>query len=291
MEYSAVFHTVHRIKNKLFFSGSGDEKKASVIHAGMNNVEKSARGFKQTVEKNKKIWYTPRMAVYIPDFARLSVQIDQNKQKFERLYALLTEYNERFNLTAITQREEVFHKHFLDSLAGEGLFPEHASAAEVGSGAGFPSLPLKLVRDDLSLTLIESTGKKCEFLKTVVRELGLRQVNVIHARAEELSREKPFREGFDVCFARAVAKLNTLAEYCIPFVRVGGRFVAYKGGADERGEAERAGRELGCAPWQGTAYDLPGGYGARMLVWAEKIKRTPPQYPRGRGKERSAPIV
>lgn len=231
------------------------------------------------------------MNFFEPDFEEIINKIKQNSGKFEAFYDLLVTYNRKFNLTAIVGRDEVFHKHFVDSLAGERLFPAGAFAAEVGSGAGFPSLPLKIVRDDLKLTLIESTGKKCEFLRTAVKELGLKDVEVVQARAEDLGRDAHFRERYDISFARAVAKLNTLAEYCMPFVKPGGMFIAYKGSADETPEARRAIEVLGGGTVKNYGYALPEGYGERMLVVAEKCRRTPPGYPRGQGKERSRPIV
>lgn len=224
-----------------------------------------------------------------PDFAALKAEIAQKEVLFERFYQLLIEYNAKFNLTAITQREEVFHKHFLDSLAGAHLLPESSRVVEIGSGAGFPSLPIKLVREDLTLTLVESTGKKCNFLRTAVQELGLTGVSVVNARAEDLGREEAFREKFDAAIARAVAPLASLAEYCMPFVRVGGSFIAWKGNADELETGRHAIHLLGGAA-EVIGYDLPEGYGARTLIMTEKRKHTPAQYPRGNGKERKNPL-
>ena len=162
---------------------------------------------------------------------------------------------------------------------------------EIGSGAGFPSLPLKIVRPDLALTLVESTGKKCEFLRAAVRELDLEGVTVLHARAEELGKDPNYREKFSVAFARAVAPLPSLAEYCLPLVRTGGRFVAYKGATDESEEGKKAVVSLGGSLAGSVRYELPQEYGARTLIVAEKTGKTPAKYPRGQGKERSAPIV
>lgn len=227
-----------------------------------------------------------------PEFEKYEQYVRKTyAEKFERYKNLLTEYNGKYNLTAITDGEEIVYKHFIDSLAGEFLFLRGVSVAEVGSGAGFPSLPLKIVREDLHFTLIESTGKKCEFLKTAVKELGLTNVEVLNGRAEELAREERFREKFDVCCARAVARLNTLSEYCMPFVRTGGRMIAYKGDAEEEfKEAESAFRILGGNKGSCVSYELPKNYGARTLVEVLKIKQTPEKYPRGNGKERRAPL-
>lgn len=212
------------------------------------------------------------------------------KPLFEKYYELLTEYNARFNLTAITEKNDVYEKHFLDSVMGEGLFPKNASVLEVGSGAGFPSLPLKILREDLSFTLVESTGKKCDFLNTVIRELGLSDVTVLNERAETLAHDPAYREQYDVCCARAVARLNTLAEYCLPFVKVGGTVLAYKAESDdEQREAISAIQKLGGR----TAYRYRYGlldHGIRTLVCIEKISPTPKRFPRGQGKERKDPL-
>lgn len=211
-------------------------------------------------------------------------------EKFAAFYALLTEYNAKFNLTRITDEEDCRIKHFYDSLLGEKFFPAGARCAEVGSGGGFPSVPLLIARADLSFLLIESVGKKCGFLEHVVRALGL-NATVVHARAEELARLSDYREKFDVCCARAVARLNTLAEYCAPFVRVGGRMIAYKGdAAEEIAEAERAFRTLGVRTIAAERQELPGSAGTRTVVVAEKWQKTPAAYPRGRGRERSRPL-
>lgn len=211
-------------------------------------------------------------------------------QKFAAFYALLCKWNEKFNLTRITEEKECRVKHFLDSLAGEAYFPAGASCAEVGSGAGFPSVPLMIARPDLSFTLFESVAKKCAFLECVVKELGLNAA-VVNARAEEAARKEFYREKFDICCARAVARLNTLAEYCLPLVKKGGLFVAYKGRAEEETqEAARAISLLGGKLAGTDAYTLPGGEGERTLVAVRKEKNTPAAYPRGRGKERSRPL-
>ena len=211
-------------------------------------------------------------------------------EKFSAFYALLSEYNQKFNLTRITGREECDVKHFYDSLLGEKYFPQGASCLEVGSGGGFPSVPLMIFRPDLSFVLVESVGKKCSFLEKAVAELGL-NARVVNGRAEELAREARYREKFDVCCARAVARLNTLAEYCVPFVKVGGVFVAYKGdAAEEIEEAANAFRVLGCRLQSNERFTLPAGAGDRTIVTAEKVRPTPAAYPRGRGKERSKPL-
>lgn len=212
------------------------------------------------------------------------------KERFEAFKNILLFYNNKFNLTAITDEKDIYMKHFLDCVSGDMFFDENVSVVEIGSGGGFPSVPLKLLRDDLKFTLVESTGKKCEYLKAVVDKLNLSCVQVVNARAEELGRDKKYREKFDVCTARAVARLNTLAEYCLPFVKLGGRFIAYKGNcAEEIEEAKKALDILGGELERVEKYELPNGEN-RTLVVVRKVKHTPEKYPRGQGKERKSPL-
>ena len=216
---------------------------------------------------------------------------NERSEQFERFRALLIEYNSRFNLTSLTEEKEILYKHFLDSVSGEQFFPAGARVADVGAGAGFPSLPLKIVRPDLKFSLFESTGKKCEFLKKAAAELSLSDVTVQNMRAEDAGRDLAFREQFDVCCARAVARLNTLAEYCLPLVKKGGRFVAYKGQAEEElKEAASAIKLLGGEVEDVLRFFLPEDMGERAVIVIKKVAATPKQYPRGQGKERSKPL-
>lgn len=216
----------------------------------------------------------------------------EKKEKFDCFRSLLLEYNEKFNLTSIIDEKEIFYKHFLDSLAGESFIPFNAKGCEVGSGAGFPSVPLKILRDDLSFDLFESVGKKCEFLKVIVDKLGFSEVNIYNIRAEDAARKENFREKYDFCTARAVARMNSLAEYCMPLVKKGGIFLAYKGGdTAEIKEAEKAVSVLGGKILNLKRYSLPEEMGERSLVEVKKISSTPSKYPRGQGKERKNPIL
>lgn len=213
-------------------------------------------------------------------------------EKFEKFKELLLYYNEKFNLTSVTDEKGIKYKHFLDSVAGESYFSKGAKVIEIGSGGGFPSIPLKLLRDDLSFTLVESTAKKCAYLEEVIEKLALSGMKVMNLRAEEGAKQENLREKFDAVCARAVARLNTLAEYCLPFVKTGGVFIAYKGeSAEELKEAERAVSVLGGKVEKVEKYSLPEGCGERSLIIIRKIKATPPAYPRGRGLERKKPIV
>lgn len=213
----------------------------------------------------------------------------QFNEQFEKLYNMLIEYNNRCNITAITQREDVFIKHFLDSAVGESYFSHGANVCEVGSGGGFPSFPLKILRRDLKFTLIESTAKKCSYLQSVVDNFNFLDMRVMNIRAEEGARDKLLREVFDFVTARAVARLNTLCEYCLPFIKVGGKFVAYKGESDEElQEAENAVSALGGELEAQDKFEICGQ--KRSLIIIKKVRRTPEKYPRGRGLERKKPL-
>ena len=217
--------------------------------------------------------------------------LGEYKEKFEAYRALILEYNQRYNLTTILEEKDMYYKHFLDSAAGVDLFQKNGKVAEIGSGAGFPSMVLKIMREDLQFDLFESVGKKCEFLQAVVDKLALKDVHIYNIRAEDAARDKSFRERYDHATARAVARMNTLSEYCLPFVKVGGSFIAYKSGeAEEIKEAESAYKILGAKCEQVLPYSLPEGYGERLLAVVKKVKPTPPRYPRGQGKERKSPL-
>ena len=215
----------------------------------------------------------------------------EKKEEFALFRALLLEYNQKYNLTTILEEKDMFYKHFLDSALGERFFKNGAKVAEIGSGAGFPSIPLKILRPDLQFDLFESVGKKCEFLKVVVDKFGFKNVHIYNLRAEDAAKDKAFRERYEHVTARAVARMNTLSEYCLPFVKVGGSFIAYKSGDEQEIlEAENACKILGAKKASVYAYELPEGYGSRILAIAEKQKSTPLKYPRGQGKERKQPL-
>lgn len=225
-------------------------------------------------------------------FLKNGVEItDSQIEKFEKYREILLFYNDKFNITTITQKEDIYVKHFLDSVLCKDLFVDNSKVIEIGSGGGFPSIPLKIVRDDLNFTLVESTGKKCLFLKEVVKELNLKNVEVLNGRAEDFGKDKKYRERFDHVTARAVARLNTLCEYCMPFVKVKGSFIALKGNAEEEIiKAQNAVNVLGGKYSLIKEYNLPLEEAKRTLIKIEKIKNTPQLYPRGNGKERKQPL-
>lgn len=219
-----------------------------------------------------------------------SLITEKYSARFDLFKNLLQEYNKMYNLTAICDDREIYYKHFLDSVAAAEYFDEGANVAEIGSGGGFPSIPLKIIRGDLNFTLIESTGKKCNFLKLAADKLGLDGITVKNIRAEDGARNKDLREKFDISCARAVASLNTLCEYCLPYVKIGGKFIAYKGDCDE--EIKSAGNAikiLGGELDKVIRYELET-CGKRAIVIIKKVSATPEKYPRGQGKERKQPL-
>ena len=221
----------------------------------------------------------------------LNININLNKEqeeKFEKYYQLLVEYNAKFNLTAITEKEEVYKKHFVDSLFTSQMF-KSGNYLDVGSGGGFPAIPISIMREDINYTLLEATGKKCEFLKTIAKELNLKNVKVINGRAEEYALKEGFRESFDAVTARAVARLNILSEYCIPFVKIGGEFIALKGDVIE--ELEEAKSAISILGGKLKSLEKTELFGAkRGVVFIEKIKKTEGKYPRSNGKIRKSPL-
>lgn len=211
---------------------------------------------------------------------------DEKLEKFRILYRILIEKNKVMNLTRITEEEDVILKHFLDSLS---LFlavdpPGNVRLIDIGAGAGFPSLPLLIARPNWKGCLVESTKKKANFIEEAVEALGLK-AQVCPDRAEDLGRSPAFREKHDLAVARGVSDLAVLAEICLPLVRVGGLFVAYKGG-DFKAELEGARgaiNKMGGTIENTVSLDLPGGTGSRSLIIIEKESSTPPAYPRSAG--------
>lgn len=217
--------------------------------------------------------------------------------QFEKYYQILVEWNEHTNLTAITERDEVYLKHFYDSLMplwlAEDKFEEEGlKLADVGAGAGFPSIPLKIVRPDIELVIIDSLNKRINFLNHLVAELGLSGVTPVHARAEEAGQNPDYRGQFDLVTARAVAALNVLSEYCLPLVKKGGYFIALKGqgGQEEVNDAENALRMLG-AKFEGIEIeDLPNNGGERSIITIRQALDMPKKYPRRAGQPSKKPL-
>lgn len=222
----------------------------------------------------------------------LGIEINDGQLEKLEIYArLLCQWNEKMNLTAITSPEGIALLHFADSLTllRTADFKEGASFADVGTGAGFPSIPLAVMRPDMRFTLIDSLNKRLTFLDAVKSELGL-NFETVHGRAEELGRAVEFREKFDFAAARAVAGLNVLCEYCLPFVKLDGSFLAMKGpsGRDEAKQAKSAVKILGGKI--GGIKEFSLDQNARQVVVIEKISPTPAKYPRQSGKIKKAPL-
>lgn len=214
--------------------------------------------------------------------------------QLDRYRELLLEWNQKFNLTAITDPEEILTKHFLDSLSVLQAFPfeKNAAVLDLGSGAGFPGMVLKIARPDLRLTCLDGTQKKVNFLRTVAEALHLEKVVCLHARAEEAGRLSDLRETFDAVTARAVANFHQLAEYGLPFVKKGGRLIAMKGpgGEAEASDAAKAITLLGGEIGKVSTFTLPATDFSRTLVELRKIGSTPQTYPRPSAKIKKKPL-
>ncbi len=210
---------------------------------------------------------------------------------FERYYRELIDWNARVNLTAITERDQVTVKHFLDSLSVAPLVPPTASVVDIGAGAGLPGIPLKIALPHLRLTLMDATRKKVDFLQHIIAALALQETRAVQARAEDLGRDPAYREQFDVALARAVAPLPVLAEYALPLVRVGGAFIAQKGIAieEELQRAEHAIARLGGRVREVRVVQLPG-LEPRHLIVVDKTAPTPSGYPRRAGIPERKPL-
>lgn len=223
------------------------------------------------------------IAILNDTLTRFHITVDAPaKERLKRYYELLVEWNERMNLTALTEPQDVALKHFADSLTllQYAEIKDGASMIDVGTGAGFPGLVLKIARPDIRLTLLDSLNKRLNFLDTVCEELGLEEVETVHSRAEDGSRTQ-LRDSFDYAVARAVAPLNVLAEYCLPYVKAGGAFLAMKGktAAEELSDAESAIKKLGGEVADKRFFTL-GEAGERGIIEIAKIAPTPKEYPR-----------
>jgi 16S rRNA (guanine527-N7)-methyltransferase len=220
-----------------------------------------------------------------------SVQIEQ----FLVYYEMLAQWNQVMNLTAITEYHQVMKKHFVDSLTivKACSFPENVSVIDVGTGAGFPGLVLKIVFPYLKLTLLDSLQKRISFLEAVIRKLDLRDIFTVHGRAEDVARFGKYRERYDLCVSRAVANLATLSEYCLPFVKLDGKFVSYKSDKveAERAEAERVITILGGRIERQLNFCLPNSDIYRTLLVIQKIRRTPDKFPRRPGIPVKQPVL
>ena len=220
---------------------------------------------------------------------------DGQVRQFLTFYEMMIEKNKVMNLTSITQLDEVVRKHYLDSLLviKEISIKDTQSILDLGTGAGFPGIPLKIVFPEIHITLADSLNKRILFLNEVIRELGLIHIDTVHGRAEDLGRNPKFREKYDLVLSRAVANLSTLSEYCLPFVKKDGMFVSYKSSEieDEFQQSQKAIRVLG-GSCEGLVKDcIPGTELERSFVIVRKVKNTPAKYPRKAGMPGKEPII
>lgn len=220
--------------------------------------------------------------------AELGIQLtEKQKEQFHKYYEMLTEWNKVMNLTGITEYDEVNEKHFVDSLSVIKAvdMEKIQSVIDIGTGAGFPGIPLKIVYPHLHLVLLDSLQKRIKFLEAVIEELGLEEIETLHGRAEDYAKKQEYREQFDVCVSRAVANLSSLSEYCIPYIRIGGIFISYKSGEvdDEVKQSEKAVKILGGKIQDIIKFQLPGTEIGRSFVKIEKVEQTKKKYPRKAG--------
>ncbi|MEA4962704.1 16S rRNA (guanine(527)-N(7))-methyltransferase RsmG [Lutispora sp.] len=233
--------------------------------------------------------------ILVKGLERLGIGVDA--EKLEKLIAfkdILLDWNEKINLTSITDEKEVYIKHLIDSATclKSGMIKAGYKVIDIGTGAGFPGMVIKILKDDISMTLLDSLNKRIIYLEDAAKRLALNQVDIIHGRAEEFGVKQGYRESFDIVLSRAVASLNVLVEYCIPYVKMGGYFLCQKGPSykEELEEAGKAVEILGGSLERIEEYQLPYSDIIHYILIIKKIKNTPTKYPRKPGKPAASPI-
>ena len=229
------------------------------------------------------------------ELEKLNINLTEHqKEQFDRYYQMLVEWNKVMNLTGITEYDEVVMKHFVDSLSIVKVngFDNVTTIIDVGTGAGFPGIPLKIVFPEIKITLLDSLNKRIKFLNAVIDELELENIETIHGRAEDFSKKEDYREQYDLCVSRAVANLATLSEYCLPYVKVGGCFIPYKSGEidEELNNSKKAVQILGGKIEEVVKFQLPDTDIGRSFVKIKKNKNTAKKYPRKAGLPAKEPL-
>lgn len=226
--------------------------------------------------------------------ANYSIELSDNQlEQFQIYYEMLIEKNKVMNLTTITEKKDVILKHFLDSIAIlKDISLKRETILDIGTGAGFPGIPLKIVRPDCSITLMDSLNKRVDFLNEVIDALKLKNIKAVHGRAEDYARQREYREQYDYVVSRAVANLATLSEYCLPFVKLSGYFISYKSGQveEELIKAKSAIFLCGGKREKVNYFTLPDSENSRSLVYIKKVKGTPKTYPRKAGTPAKNPL-
>ena len=234
---------------------------------------------------------------FVQELSKRNFKLNENQiNQFNQYFTSLIETNKKVNLTRITEKDDVYLKHFFDSITplftfGE-IFTKSQTLCDVGAGAGFPSIPLKIMVPELRVTIVDSLGKRLNFLQELVTQLDLKNVALVHGRAEDVGQNKQYREQFDIVTARAVANMAVLSEYCLPLVKKNGNFIALKGpkAEDELNSSQKALKSLGGKTITVKELQLPHSSEDRTLILVKKVQATPKKYPRQAGTPHRKPI-
>lgn len=232
--------------------------------------------------------------IFIEEAQKINIELDKNQiEKFYKYMDLLIEWNEKINLTAITNRKDIIVKHFIDSLTIQRYLSDAVNIIDVGTGAGFPGIPIKIINPNLKVVLVDSLNKRINFLQDVIKKLNLDNIEVIHARAEDLGQNKKYREAFDIVTSRAVANMSVLSEYLLPLARVNGKCICMKGSdiEEELENSKYAINLLGGKIEQVDKFELSNERIGRNIIIVKKLKNTPNSYPRKAGTPAKKPLI
>ena len=232
--------------------------------------------------------------IFIEEAQKINIELDKNQiEKFYKYMDLLIEWNEKINLTAITNRKDIIVKHFIDSLTIQRYLGDAVNIIDVGTGAGFPGIPIKIINPNLKVVLVDSLNKRINFLQDVIKKLNLDNIEVIHARAEDLGQNKKYREAFDIVTSRAVANMSVLSEYLLPLARVNGKCICMKGSdiEEELENSKYAINLLGGKIEQVDKFELSNERIGRNIIIVKKLKNTPNSYPRKAGTPAKKPLI